>query len=131
MFDDLSVDNFFLFCAKHYSNPHCKGVDDFNDDFDHIKYIKRLFNRFEKTGDLRENLIINHFVLLYNVFDSEAMTKILFYKIPESQWSILKPFLIFLNRLPEHISGVLANGNIINTVNIPLNQTIIKKLRKI
>ena len=88
MFDDLSVDNFFLFCAKHYNNPHCKGVDDFNDDLDHIKYVKRLFNRFEKTGDLRENLIINHFVLLYNVFDSEAMTKILFYKIPESQWYI-------------------------------------------
>ncbi len=131
MFDVLSVDNFFLYCAKNYNNPHCKGIGDFNEDLDHIKYVKRLFNRFEKSGDLRENLIINHFVLLYNVFDGEAMTKILFYKIPEKQWSILKPFLILLNRLPDTISGILANGEIINTVDIPLNQQVVSQLRKI
>ncbi len=131
MFDDLSVDNFFLYAAQNYNNPHCRGVEDFNEDLNHIKYIKRLFNRFEKTGELRVNLIVNHFVLLYNVFDNEAMTKMMFHKIPESQWSILKTFLVFLNRLPETLSGILADGKIINTVNIPLNQKIVKHLRKI
>jgi hypothetical protein len=131
MFNELSVDNFFLYAAQNYQNPHCTGIDDFNEDLNHIKYIKRLFNRYQNRGEIKVNLIVNHLILLYNVFDSEAMTKILFYKISNEQWSLLKPFLILLNRLPKHISGVLADGEIINTVDIQLNQEVISELRKI
>jgi hypothetical protein len=131
MFNELSVDNFFLYAAQNYRNPHCTGIDDFNEDLNHIKYIKRLFNRYQNRGEIKVNLIVNHLILLYNVFDSEAMTKILFYKISNEQWSLLKPFLILLNRLPKHISGVLADGEIINTVDIQLNQEVISELRKI
>lgn len=131
MFNELSVDNFFLYAAQNYQNPHCTGIDDFNEDLNHIKYIKRLFNRYQNRGEIKVNLIVNHLILLYNVFDSEAMTKILFYKIPNEQWSLLKPFLILLNRLPKHISGVLADGEIINTVDIQLNQEVVSELREI
>ena len=131
MFNELSVDNFFLYAAQNYRNPHCTGIDDFNDDLNHIKYIKRLFNRYQNKGEIKVNLIVNHLILLYNVFDGEAMTRILFYKIPEEQWTILKPFLILLNLLPEQVSGVLADGEIINTVNIQLNQEIVLELRTI
>ncbi len=129
MLNELSVDNFFLYAAQNYQNPHCTGIDDFNEDLNHIKYIKRLFNRYQNKGVIKINLIVNHLILLYNVFDSEAMTKILFYKISNEQWSLLKPFLILLNRLPKHISGVLADGEIINTVDISLNQDIVSELR--
>ena len=129
MLNELSVDNFFLYAAQNYQNPHCTGIDDFNEDLNHIKYIKRLFNRYQNKGVIKINLIVNHLILLYNVFESEAMTKILFFKIPEEQWSLLKPFLILLNRLPESISGVLADGEIINTVDISLNQDIVSELR--
>ena len=131
MFNELSVDNFFLYAAQNYQNPHCTGIDDFNEDLNHIKYIKRLFNRYQNRGEIKVNLIVNHLILLYNVFDSEAMTKILFYKISNEQWSLLKPFLILLNRLPKHISGVLADGEIINTVDIQLNQEVVSELREI
>tara|TARA_Y100000034_G_C6799659_1_gene358676 strand:+ start:103 stop:498 length:396 start_codon:yes stop_codon:yes gene_type:complete len=131
MLNELSVDNFFLYAAQNYQNPHCTGIDDFNEDLNHIKYIKRLFNRYQNKGVIKINLIVNHLILLYNVFESEAMTKILFFKIPEEQWSLLKPFLILLNRLPESISGVLADGEIINTVDISLNQDIVSELRTI
>tara|TARA_Y100000310_G_scaffold342244_1_gene444556 strand:+ start:965 stop:1360 length:396 start_codon:yes stop_codon:yes gene_type:complete len=131
MLNELSVDNFFLYAAQNYQNPHCRGIDDFNEDLNHIKYIKRLFNRYQNKGVIKINLIVNHLILLYNVFESEAMTKILFFKIPEEQWSLLKPFLILLNRLPESISGVLADGEIINTVDISLNQDIVSELRTI
>ena len=131
MLNELSVDNFFLYAAQNYQNHHCRGIDDFNEDLNHIKYIKRLFNRYQNKGVIKINLIVNHLILLYNVFESEAMTKILFFKIPEEQWSLLKPFLILLNRLPESISGVLADGEIINTVDISLNQDIVSELRTI
>ena len=129
MFEILSYDNIMLYCAKHYENPHCTGIDDFNDDLNHIKYLKRLFNRYTKTNDLKTNLIFNHLILLYNVFENEAVTRVLFHRINEEHWSILKPFLIALSHLPETILGVSEKHKIINTDNIPLDQNVIKEVR--
>ena len=128
MFDELTDDNFMIFAAKNYVNPHCRGIDDFNDDLNHFKYLKRLFNRFQKDGILKINLIIGHIIVLYNVFEAQAMTRMLFHKIEEDQWSLLKPFLVMLNHLPEQIVEGLR---IINTVDIPLNKEIVAELRLI
>ena len=129
MFEILSYDNIMLYCVKHYENPHCTGIDDFNDDLNHIKYLKRLFNRYTKTNDLKTNLIFNHLILLYNVFENEAVTRVLFHRINEEHLSILKPFLIALSHLPETILGVSEKHKIINTDNIPLDQNVIKEVR--
>jgi hypothetical protein len=128
MFDDLTEDNFMIFAAKHYMNPHCRGIDDFNDDLNHFKYLKRLFNRYQKDGVLKTNLIVSHIIVLYNVFEAQAMTRMLFFKIDQDQWSLLKPFLIMFNHLPEQITEGLR---IINTVDIPLNKEIVEGLRLI
>ena len=128
MFDELTEDNFMIFAAKHYMNPHCRGIDDFNDDLNHFKYLKRLFNRYQKDGVLKTNLIVSHIIVLYNVFEAQAMTRMLFHKIEEDQWSLLKPFLVMLNHLPEQI---VEGSKIINTVDIPLNKEIVEGLRLI
>ena len=80
MFDVINDDNFFLYAAKNYDNPSCTGLDDFYEDLNHIKYIKRLLNRFTSKGELKEGLIINHILSIYNIFGNEAGTKILFFK---------------------------------------------------
>jgi hypothetical protein len=128
MFDDLTEDNFMIFAAKHYINPHCRGIDDFNDDLNHFKYLKRLFNRYQKDGVLKTNLIVSHIIVLYNVFEAQAMTRMLFFKIDQDQWSLLKPFLVMLNHLPNQI---IEGSKIINTVDIPLNKEIVEGLRLI
>ena len=129
MFEILNNDNIMLYCAKHYENPHCTGIDYFNDDLNHVKYLKRLFNRYQKGDELKINLIFNHLILLYNVFDNQAITKVLFHRINEEHWPILKPCLIALSRLPETIIGVSEKHKTINTVDIPLDQNVVKEVR--
>ena len=126
MFDVINDDNFFLYAAKNYDNPSCTGLDDFYEDLNHIKYIKRLFNRYENKGELKDGLITNHLLTLYNIFGNSTTT-ILFFKLEESYWSLLKTFLVGLNRLPDAVHG-LEQGEI-NTVDIPLNQEVVKRLR--
>lgn len=118
-----------MFATKYYDNPQCTSVEEFNDDLNKIKYVKRLFNRFLETGELRVNLILNHLIVIYNVFENEAATRMLFFRVEKKFHSILKPFLIFLNRLPDTVKGI--NGEDILTSHIPLNETTIKELRKI
>ena len=129
MFDNLNESNYLLYAAKHYDNPHCTGLDDFLDDLKSIKYLKRLFNRFLNNKNLKEHLIINHLILLYNVFGVECATRILFLKMDESHYPILKPFLISMNYLPEVVYGI--NGKDINTVDIPLDEVSIRTLRDV
>ena len=118
-----------MFATKYYTNPQCTSVEEFNDDLNKIKYVKRLFNRFLETGELRVNLILNHLIVIYNVFENEAATRMLFFRVEKKFYSILKPFLIFLNRLPDTVKGI--DGEDLNTKIIPLNETTIKELRKI
>ena len=129
LFDDLNEKNYLHFAMKFYDNRQCTSIEEFNEDLNKIKYVKRLFNRFLETGELRTNLILNHLIVIYNVFENEAATRMLFFRVERKFYSILKPFLIFLNRLPEKIKGI--DGEDIQTNHIPLNETTIKELRKI
>ena len=129
LFDDLNEKNYLHFAMKFYDNRQCTSIEEFNEDLNKIKYVKRLFNRFLETGELRTNLILNHLIVIYNVFENEAATRMLFFRVEKKFYSILKPFLIFLNRLPDTVKGI--NGEDLNTKIIPLNETTIKELRKI
>ena len=99
-FDDLNEDNFQIFAIKNYENPQAITRDDFDKDINHFRYIKRLLKRYKSSGELKVHLLINHFIILYNIF-GEAATPMLFYKIEEDLWGIVKTFIVFLNRLPE------------------------------
>ena len=127
MFDVITEKNFFLYAAKHYDNSSCAGLDDFYEDLNHIKYIKRLFNRYESKGELKDRLITNHLILLYNIFGVEPATKILFFKLNEKYWPLLKTFLVGLNVLPDVITGI--SNKDINTVEIEIDQNIVERLR--
>ena len=98
-FDELTDDNFLIYAIKNYQNPSCTGMAELEDDLKRFKYLKRLLNKYQKTGEPNERLIINHIILLYNVF-GRATTKMLFFKLEEKYWSDLKTFLVYLNRLP-------------------------------
>ncbi len=129
MFDVVNEDNFVLFAAKHYNNPQCYDTEEFYDDLNRFKYIKRLFNRFEQTGELKERLILNHILILYNIFGSAA-TLMLFVKL-KGHYPLLKPFLVLINRMPDRILGVETSDNIIYNSDIAMNQQVIEALRKI
>ena len=129
MFDDLTDKNIELYMMKYYENPQCLDLEEYNDDIKRIKYIKRLFNRYENTGDLKERLILNHIIILYNVYEIEVATRILFFRIDPSLWSVLKTFLVFLGCMPERVEGI-RGANILNS-NIYINVDIANHLREI
>ena len=128
-FDDLNDDNFLMFAMREYNNMQCTDIEEFYDDLKKIKYIKRLFNSYRNNGQLKERLILNHLIIFYNVFTVEAGTRILFYKIEKDFWSILKTFLIYLDRMPDKIDSI--RGEIIRTSDIQLDDGIITRLRTI
>ena len=101
IFNELNEDNFLLFAIKNYENPQAVTKEDFEKDLNHFKYIKRLLTRYKREGELKTHLLLNHFIILYNIF-GEATTPMLFFKIEKDLWSSLKSFIIFLNRLPEY-----------------------------
>ena len=103
IFDDLNDDNFLMYAMREYSNMQCTDIEEFYDDLKKIKYIKRLFNVYKNNGQLKERLILNHFIIFYNVFTVQAGTRILFYKIEKDFWPMLKTFLIFFDRMPYKI----------------------------
>jgi len=125
---ELTNENFLMYAIKNYDNPSCSGLKEFDDDLKRLRYIKRLIGRYKITGDIKERLVINHLVILYNVFGVDAATNMLFFKIQEKFWPQLKPFLILLNFMPNYINH---KGNRINGSDIPLDQTIVDILRKI
>lgn len=101
IFNELNEENFLLFAIKNYDNPQAVTREDFEKDLNHFKYIKRLLKRYQNTGQLKVQLILNHFIILYNVF-GEAATPMVFYKIEKELWPSIKSFIIFLNKLPEY-----------------------------
>ncbi len=100
-FDELNEGNYLLFAIKFYNNPQAVTKDDFEADLKRIRYIKRLLKRYKKDGDLKVHLILNHLIILFNVFD-DATVPLLFYHLEEDLWPSIKSFLVFLNRLPEY-----------------------------
>ena len=128
MFDDLTDDNFMIYAMKCYNAPHCI-MSEFEGDIKRTKYLKRLFRRYKVTKSLKERLILNHIILLNNVFGPEATARILFYRIDERDYDILKTFLAYLNIMPDVIYGI--RGKNIYTQDIPLETNILEILRAI
>lgn len=126
---ELTEENFTLYAIKHYDNPHCKGMDEFVDDLKRFKYLKRLFRKYNSGKDLKERLILNHIIVIYNLFGPEAATKMLFYKIEKKFWSQLKTFLVFLNFMPLEV--IVSKGIEIKEADVPLDENIIQVLREI
>ena len=125
MQEKLNDANFLIYAMHNYDNPQCHSVAEFEDDLKKFIYLKKLIYRYKNAGELRERLILNHIIVLYNIF-GEATTKMLFYKIEEDLWPQLITFLVYLNRMPETIPEY---G--INLTDIKLDETIIAVLRKI
>jgi hypothetical protein len=114
IFNELNEDNFLLFAIKNYENPQAVTKEDFDKDLNHFKYIKRLLKRYKNTGQLKTHLLLNHFIILYNIF-GEAATPMLFFKIEKELWSSMKTFMIFLDKIPEYpkcyIHNILIDSN--------------------
>ena len=119
-FDELNEDNYLLFAIKFYDNPQAVTKEDFEDDLKRIKYVKRLLKRYKNTGVLKTHLILNHIIVLFNVF-GDATTALLFYNLEEDLWPAIKSFLMYLNRIPEypksHIHGIPEDQNCITELN--------------
>lgn len=126
--DPLNEDNFIIYAMKAYDNPSCLSLDEFHDDLKRIKYIKRLLNRYESEGELKDRLIMNHIIVMFNVFNLFA-TRILFYKLEEEFWPALKTFLVYLGYMPDIIYGIRDEPIITST--IEMREDIIEVLREI
>ena len=127
-FDDLTSENVLLYAVKAYDRPDML-MSEFKEDMKRFNYLKRLFRRYRKDGEMRERLVINHLVIIYNVFGVEVATRLLFYKMSKDDFGTLKTFLLFLNYMPEVVIGIKGN-NIISS-EIPVDMRIAEILRGI
>lgn len=128
MIDNINNDNFLIYAAKHYISPHYIEQEFFSD-LKRIKYIKRLIQKYRYSGELKERLILNHIIMVYNVFETEACTKILFFKLNIKDYQVLKTFLVYLRYMPDVIIGV--NGKNIISSDIVIDLNVANVLRKI
>ena len=125
-FDDLTNDNILLYAAKAYDKPNCI-MSEFKEDMKRFNYLKRLFKRYRKVGELREQLVLNHLVVICNVFGPEVATRILFFKMAKDDYSALKTYLLFLSCMPEKVRSI--KGHDIISSEIPVDMTIADILR--
>jgi hypothetical protein len=128
IYDDLTSSNFLIYAAKCYDNPQCYDTKEFYDDLKRFKYLKRLFNRYKESGDLKERLIINHLQILYNLFGPIPTTRMLFLTL-KNHHSALKPFLILFNNMPDIIYSI--DGEDIRSSDINMDTYVIDSLRAI
>jgi len=127
MIEKLNDENFLIYAAKHYDNPQCQTTEEFMEDLKRIKYIKKLLTRYIDNGDLKDRLILNHLIILNNLFGSEHLCRILYLKM-KAQFNYVKPFLILLNVLPEKLYNI-KNESVIDITMIPMDERIIESLR--
>lgn len=127
-FDDLNDENVMFYAVKAYDRPNCI-MSEFEEDVKRFNYLKRLFRRYHKLGELRPQLVLNHLVVLYNVFGPEAATRLLFYKMEKNDYSTLKTYLLFISCMPDRVRGI--NGKDIISSEIAVDMTIANELRKI
>lgn len=120
LFENLNDDNFLLYAAHNYTNNQCVDAEEFYDDLNRFKYIKRLISRYEQTGDIQERLLINHIVIIFNLFGIEAAKRMMWYKIKEDHWDIIKPVLLYLNYITES-----------EKIEIGLDPLIVERLRNV
>ena len=117
MYEKITNDNVIMFAIKHYDNPQCEGEKEFHDDMKRFKYIKRLLRKYKETGVLKERLLLNHIIILKNLFGPEACVTLLLFKIQREHWEILKSFLLFLNILRnDEISEVEENTEVLEVL---------------
>ena len=128
--DYLCDDNFMIYAAHFYSNRTCASQKEFEEDLSRIKFIHKMFKRYKKDNIINERLILNHLILLYNVFEREAITKMLVLKLYD-YLDYLKPFLILLNYWPERIENYNGRNSMIIGSDIKLNEELVSRLRKI
>tara|TARA_R100000353_G_scaffold166486_1_gene128049 strand:+ start:278 stop:670 length:393 start_codon:yes stop_codon:yes gene_type:complete len=128
-FANINDENIDLYCIKNYSNPQCISIEDYNNDMRRFKYIKRLLNQYANGNEIKIRLLVNHIIMIYNIFDRLSATRILFYKLPQEHWSVLKTILIFLNRMPKIVYGI-NNTNLISS-DIQIDDVIANQLREI
>jgi len=127
-FENLTNDNIMIFAMKAYDKPNCI-MSEFKEDMKRFNYLKRLFKRYRKLGELREQLVLNHLVILYNVFGPEVATKLLFFQMSKDDYSALKTYLLFLSCMPEKVKGI--KGHDIISSEISVDMTIAHALREI
>lgn len=120
LFNELNEETFMLYAIKNYYNPKCIDVEEFYEDLNRFKYVKRLVNRYLDNGKLSERLILNHLIVIFNAFDIKASLKLLEYKLDDRHWSVIKPFLVFL----RHIKNDQYTG-------ISMDEKVVEALRKI
>ena len=120
VFNELTEDNLFLYAAKHYDNPTFSDIDEFYEDIKRFKYIKRLVNRYLEQDDLAERLVLNHLIVVFNVFGIEASLNILQLKLDERHWPVIKPFLIFLRYIKND-----------DLTEVEMDKFVIERLRQI
>jgi hypothetical protein len=123
--EKLNESNFLLYAMHHYDNTQCYSLAEFEDDLKKFLYLKKLISRYKNNGDLKERLVLNHIIVLYNLF-GDATTKMLFYKVEENCWDVLTTFLVYLDRMPE----VLPDYGIVLS-EVVLDEKVISILRKI
>ncbi len=120
---ELTDSNFALFAAKHYDNPQCVDTQEFLDDLKRFAYLKRAFSKYHENNDVNIRLILNHIITLTNLFGIHT-TSMLFFRVDKEHHKYLKPFLVFLEYLPNTVNGI-------KTSEIPMDETIVKELRNI
>ena len=124
-FNELTNENYLMYALLHYDNPHCIDIKEYFEDVRKLKYIKRLFNRYREDGVIKERLILNHLISFYNVFENAAATRLLFFRVGTEYHSLLKTFLVYLNRMPEQVNETLFSSD------MDMDKQVIEILRKI
>ncbi len=125
-FDDLTNENIMMYAVKAYDKPNCV-MSEFKDDMKKFNYLKRLFKRYRKLGEVKEQLVLNHIVVLYNVFGAEVVARLRFFKVAKDDYSALKTYLLFLSCMPERVRGI--KGHDIISSDIPVDMKIAEILR--
>ncbi len=126
-FDDLNNENIMMYAIKAYDRPNCI-MSEFKDDMKRFNYLKRLFRRYRKVNELREQLVLNHLVVLYNVFGPEVTSRMLFFKMSKDDYPALKTYLLFLSIMPERIRGI--KGQDVISSDIPIDNRVAEVLRQ-
>jgi len=127
-FKKLDDDNFVMYAIQHYDNPQCRGLDEFYEDISRVVYLRRLFKKYLVSGVLKERLILNHLITIYNIFGMEASTRILFMKLDKDQYSVLKTFLVYLQYIKVDHSYTEWG---LDMISINLDEGVVRKLREI
>ena len=127
LFDNLTSENILMYAMKIYDKPNCI-MSEFTEDMKRFNYLKRLFKRYRKLNELREQLVLNHLVVIYNVFGPEVASRLLFFKMAKEDYSALKTYMLFLNIMPEKVKGI--KGQDLNSSDIPVDMKIAESLRK-